>query len=495
MALTVTNTNTLQLLNILSRTASAQTTTLQQLTTGKRINSGKDDPAGMIALSGLNAELRAVDASLANNQRTDSMLTVADSAIGEISTLLGEIESIVAATTSDSTLTSSEIAANQSQIDDALTAIDRLVQTSNFNGKTLLDGTFAVQTAGIDTDRVSNLRVFSRSQASTDTVLNVNRVASAQVAQVAFQIGQAAGAALTTSGIAEVAIAGKLGTATITLADQTTLTGIQTAVNAATAQTGVTAVLSTTAGGVSAISLRSSAYGTSAFVSVDVLSGGAMNKATGTADNSEGSTDDLTTVSKTTGVDADITINGQATGADGLDITYSANGLALEFALSSDYGSGVTSSATTAFTVKASGGATFQLGTTSSTRSTIGIDSLSTYKLGGGNGSVRLSQLKSGGSAALATDTEAALTSVREALTEVASTRGRVGGFQKFQVGSSIAGLQAAQTGLTAAASVIGDTDFAMASAELNRQQVLMQSGITLLGIANQQAAQILSLL
>ena len=55
--------------------------------------------------------------------------------------------------------------------------------------------------------------------------------------------------------------------------------------------------------------------------------------------------------------------------------------------------------------------------------------------------------------------------------------------------------MQAAQDGLSSAASVIGDTDFALATAMLTRQQVLIQSGITLLGVANQQAAQILSLL
>ena len=100
MALTITNTNTIQLLNILNKTADAQSTTMKQLTTGKRITSGKDDPAGLIALSGLNAELRAVETSLTNNQRTDAMLTVADQAIGEVSSLLLEIETLVMASSS-----------------------------------------------------------------------------------------------------------------------------------------------------------------------------------------------------------------------------------------------------------------------------------------------------------------------------------------------------------------------------------------------------------
>ena len=497
MALTINNTNTIQLLNILNKNSMSQATTFKQLTTGMRITSGKDDPAGLIALSGLQAELTAVEASLNNNQRTDSMLTVADQAIGELSGLLGEIETLVMASSSEANLTAGEVAANQSQIDDALAAIDRIVQTTNFNGKRLLDGSFAIQTTGVSGDRVSGLRVYSRSQGTSSQALTVTRVASAQVAQVAFHTGQATGAALTTSGASEVAIAGSLGTATVTLVDGLTLAQVRDQINASSSQTGVTAVLSTTAhdAGTSSINLKSTTYGATAFVSVEVLSGGAMNKASGTADNGLGTADDLSSISKTAGVDANITINGQATGTDGLDVTYSSNGLSLDFTLATDFGRGAVAATTSTFTVLASGGATFQLGTTAATRATIGIDSLGSAMLGGGNGTSRLSQLKSGGTADLRTDVATALTSVREAIAEVASIRGRVGGFQKFQVGAAIGSLQAAQDGLSSAASVLGDTDFALATAQLNQQQVLMQTGIALLGVANQQAASILSLL
>ena len=87
------------------------------------------------------------------------------------------------------------------------------------------------------------------------------------------------------------------------------------------------------------------------------------------------------------------------------------------------------------------------------------------------------------------------MNAIRQAVGEVAGIRGRLGGFQRFQVGSAINALQAAQAGLGDAASVIGDTDFAVATARLNRETVLIQSSISLLSIVNQQAAQILSLL
>jgi len=487
MALTITNTNTISLLNTLNRNASDQSISMTQLTTGKRINTGADDPAGLIAVSGLNAELTAVKASLANNQRSDSLLTVMDGAIGEISSLLGEIERLVVASTSDATITDAERFANQAQIDDALTAIDRIADATTFNGERLIDGTQAISTTGVDSDFVQNLRVFSRSQATAATSLSVERVASAQTAGATFASLGGTGA---TSGTTTVAIAGALGTATLTLASGSSQSTVISAINGAKAQTGVSAIQNA-----NSVGLSSTTFGTDAYVSVDVLSGGTINSSYGSATSDGDTSNDVQDVTKTAGVDATIQINGQSAGTDGLDVVYSANGLSLSFTLDEDFGRGAVATTSSSFSVSASGGATFQLGTSSGTRQTIGVDSLASHKLGGGNGSVRLSELGSGGSAELSSDPAAALSSVRAALSEVAVVRGRIGGFQSFQVGSSIRSLQAAQVGLTEAKSVIEDTDFAEATARLNQERVLVESSVKLLGLANQQAAQILSLL
>ncbi|MEE9295727.1 MAG: flagellin, partial [Phycisphaerae bacterium] len=134
MALTVTNLNTLQLLNILNRTQFRQSNALTQLTTGKRINTGKDDPAGLIALESLNTELRATTQAINSNQRTDAQLATADAALVEVSSLLSEIQTLVAASASEGSLSGAEIAANQSQIDSAIDSIDRIIRTTQFNG-------------------------------------------------------------------------------------------------------------------------------------------------------------------------------------------------------------------------------------------------------------------------------------------------------------------------------------------------------------------------
>jgi len=487
MGLTVTNTNTLSLLNILNRTTDRQSNILTQLTTGKKINTGADNPAGLIALESLNADLTSVNAAIDSNQRTDSQLSVADAALGEVSNLLTEVESLVAASANSGGLTASEIAANQAQIDSAISSIDRIVRTTSFNGKRLLDGSLAINVSGVDNTKVTNLKVFSRSNATSATTVTAQITASAQTASAAL-IGLAfdsAGTNLNTSGTTSLSITGTLGNAVVTLGSGLTRDGIIAAINTATAQTGVSAVNQN-----STIQLDTTGFGSDEFISVDVLSGGVIKEI-------GASTVSLVETTHTVGVDAAVTINGQTANVDGLDVNFNANGLSLQYSLEQNYGFGTVAnrSNTETFTVETTGGATFQLGTDSSTRQTIGFNSVASFNLGGGDSGGFLSDIQGGKSASLTNDVATALKVVRKAVNDVATERGRIGGFQKFQVRPSINSLEAQKSGLTNAKSVIGDTDFALATADLNRETVLLNAGISLLGLANQQASQILSLL
>ncbi len=471
MALTITNTNTMTLLNIVNRTALNQSNTLKQLSTGFRINSGRDDPAGLIALESLNAEITAINAALSNNQRADAMLSTADGALGEISSLLTDIESLVASSASEGSLTAAEKAANQSQIDSAIESIDRIVSTTNFNGKRLVDGSQGVQTTGVTANTFENLRVYSRGQSTSDLTVTAKVKTAAASAQAVTTMGAA-----TLTADTELVIAGTEGTATITIGNGSDQDAVIAAINAATATTGVTATSDGTA-----FNLATSGQGSDEFVSLTVLSGGTYS-AGGPMANS----------GRQEGTNAVVTVNGEDITGDGADIYYNANGYSVSFSLGSSLDA---TNDTSNFTLKAAGGLTFQLGAGSSTRTTIGIDSVAAYSLGGGDSGGILSDIKSGGTLDLNQSSANSLKVVRKAISDVASVRGRVGGFQKFQVQASINNLNTTKTALTQATSAIGDTDFAVATSELNRQSVLMNSGISLLGLANQQAAQILSLL
>ncbi|MCP4248255.1 MAG: hypothetical protein GY778_14510, partial [bacterium] len=380
---------------------------------------------------------------------------------------------MVTASSSEAGLSASEKAANQSQIDNAIASIDRIVSTTSFNGKKLLDGNMAIRTTGVSSTNISNLRVFSRASSTSNVSVNVNVTNSATTASASlgsFGSGDAA------SGTTTLAITGSLGTTTVSLASGATQAQVVTAINNAKDLTGVSAT-----GAAAAIGVNSAGFGSDEFVTVQVLSGGAIN---------DGSS--ITNTSRNEGTDATVLVNGTNAGVDGLDVNYAASGLSLSFSLTAALNTG---GGTTSFTVQATGGATFQLGTDSTTRSTIGIDSLASYNLGGGDSGGFLRELLAGGSADLNTDVSTALKVVQKAISDVSTARGRIGGFQKFQVQTSINTLNATKAGLSDARSVIAETDFAEATAELNRQSVLLNSGISLLGLANQQASQILSLL
>lgn len=470
MAMTVNNTNTLSLLTILNRTTATQDNIVQRMSTGKKINRGADDPAGLLAVTKLNSELTAVDAAISNNQRTDAMLSVADNALGEISNLISEIQRLANETANSAALTADEIAANQAQIDDALTSIDRIVQSTNFNGKNLIDGSLGINATVAAATKVTDVHVYSRTPGSDDVTLTVRLRSAAEYAVLSNVV------TATTSSSRIFTVQGLLGTAVISVASNEAVSSIAAKVNAAAAQTGVSAVYQTNGSSITRFHLYSRALGSKAFVRTRLLEGSGVTQGS-----------DI-------GVDAVVTVNGQQAAVDGNHVTYTGNGVSLAFENAM-----TTAADSTTITIKGEGaggssGATFSLGTDSGSMATIGIDGLYTSQLG--NRSVGyLKSLASGGTNSLLNNPTQAAEIAREAAKQVATLRGRIGGFQKFQVRTAINSLNDNKEGLEKVRSAINDVDYAVESAALNRQNVLLQSAISLLGLANQQSAQVLALL
>ncbi|MEK6642534.1 MAG: flagellin [Planctomycetota bacterium] len=464
MALTVTNANTLSLLNILNNTTSLQSNSLQKLSTGSRINRGADDPAGLIVVQSLSSELVSTEAALANNQRAKSLLGTADSALAEVASLISTIQSLAAKSTSSGGLTNAEIAANQAQIDNAISSIDRIIGTTQFNGKRLLDGSQSIRATASAPTEVTDIRVYSRPTSTTTQDLAVSVVAAGAVASGTLVNGASVVSA------ASVSITGSLGTATISIAAGDTLAQIAAKVVTAANDTGVSATVVA-----SSVRIQSRGYGESAFVSASYISG---------------DSDFATGVSYTKGTDAQVTVGGQNAFVDGLRVSYNASGFSGEFTLTAT-GNAVGSAGNVSIS---GGGATFQLGTTSNTQATIGFSALFAQNLGD-SVTGYLNTLKSGGTNDLSNNPGVAASIAKVAGNQVATQQGRIGGFQNFQVETSINSLNSAKEQLTNARSIIKDVDFAAETAELSRQNVLLQSAVSLLGVASQQSAQILSLL
>ncbi|MHB8899730.1 MAG: flagellin [Thermoguttaceae bacterium] len=257
---------------------------------------------------------------------------------------------------------------------------------------------------------------------------------------------------------------------TATLAGGTTVTGTPTGVallgNEDEANTGLT--------------FKATEYGSDSFISVKSLNGGAF-ATTDTAGNA---------AERVAGTNVEALINGVRALGKGLTATINTSALDVSFSVSTS----MTDGSSTAFSI-VGGGATFQLGpdVVSNQQARLGITSVNTAKLGGVSG--RLYELRSGNAASLENDVINAAAIVEETITSIVTLRGRLGAFQATTLESNIASLEDTLENLTEAESNIRDADFAEESAKLTRNQILVQSGTSVLAMANQNPQAVLSLL
>jgi len=469
MSMTIgSNTGLYQLLSIINTLESERAVTMARLSTGQRINHGSDDPAGLIALNSLKSELASVDAAIDVGTRSQSFLNVADSTLMEVGKLTAEIEGLVLAG-QDSTVTTAEKAAYQAQIDANIEAIDRLVNSAEFNGRKIFNGENRINATTNHADDIRDVNVYSRNPNVTGSVsLSVEVTAAAAYAYSDSSSGYDLATALADDAVIQVT--GKLGTAVITLASGSDSAAIRAAINAESDATGVSAFAGT--GG--ELTYMSTEKGSEAFVTVSVLSGPqAMVDGGGTT--------------KVSGSDATVTVNGQPTSASGTEVFYNGNSVSLSFTLADD-----TPGSHTITVV--GGGATFTLGTDLNSRAAMGLGAVNSYELGRADLGY-LSSLKSGGANSLTASGSEALAIARKAGTQVAVMAGRVGSFNKYQVGSTINALNVAKEELSEAVSAIGDTDYALELSNLDRQNILMKTAVSMLSVANAQAASVLDLL
>ena len=98
-----TNVQSMIAQRVLGTNNASLSTSLERLSTGLKINRGKDDPAGLIASENLKVEQRGIAAAITNAQRADQVANIADSGMAEISSMLSELQSLVTNTASKAT--------------------------------------------------------------------------------------------------------------------------------------------------------------------------------------------------------------------------------------------------------------------------------------------------------------------------------------------------------------------------------------------------------
>ncbi|MFY9675130.1 MAG: flagellin [Terriglobales bacterium] len=136
-ALTVlNNVSGLQAENSLSSTQMSLNQTLEAMSTGKRINSGADDPAGLAIANGLEANVTALTQSVQNATDGVGMLQVADGALSQITTLLNSAVSL-ATESATGTVSDSQRTALQAEFQSIQNEITNIGQNTTYNGQAI----------------------------------------------------------------------------------------------------------------------------------------------------------------------------------------------------------------------------------------------------------------------------------------------------------------------------------------------------------------------
>jgi flagellin len=449
-----TNVSSLIAQRVLTSNNNALNKSLERLSTGLKINSGADNPAGLIASENLRAEKAGITQAIDNAGRASNIIGTAEGGLSEVSSLLTELQSLVGQAANSGGLSNEEVQANQLQVDSILNTINRIAQSTAFQGKKLLNGNYSYTTSGVTSTSFDNVQINSARVPDGGTVNVVVQVtASAQTGQIVYSNGDLADNVT-------IEVAGNTGTEQLSFSSGTTISAIAASINAVTTATGVSATVSGTD-----LVVNSTTFGVDQFVSLKTVAG------TFVPDSN-----------KDYGRDAAVTINGAEAQANGLAISYRSSNLDIEFDLDKTFNLAGTDSF-----VVTGGGASFALGSkvTESDKASIGISSVSTGSLGDSNNGY-LSSLASGGDASLSSgNLVTAQKVIDKAIKQVSQLRGRLGAFQKFTIGSTINSLGVAFENASAAESAIRDTDFAQETANLTRSQILAQAATTVLAQAN----------
>jgi flagellin len=118
----------------------SMTDNMNQLSTGKRINSAKDDAAGLAIGTRMTADLRGISVAIRNANDGISMMQTAEGALGEISNMLQRMREL-AVQAANGTMSRGNREALQAEMDQLIAEIDNVAQTTNFNGIKLINGT------------------------------------------------------------------------------------------------------------------------------------------------------------------------------------------------------------------------------------------------------------------------------------------------------------------------------------------------------------------
>ena len=467
----------------LNTSQTALATSLQRLSSGLRVNSAKDDAAGLAISERMTAQIRGLNQAARNANDGISLAQTAEGALGEIGNNLQRLREL-AIQSANGTNSASDRASLQAEAAQLTSEITRVASQTQFNGLNLLDGSFTSQTFQVGANANQTISVSSiadsRSSALGSHVLVADGTITGNV------VTAASGAV--TNGVTietDLTITTNAGTTSaISYAANAGADAVATAINSAAGTLGVTATATNSA----ALASLSHA-GTVTFnlnnqaISVVVADQNDLSNVISAINGVQGTTG-VTAAFTSTSSKASITLST----TDGRNIEFEDYTNSGNATASVSFGGTTLTEGTAVSAVKTG---TISLSSTQGPISTANA-SAEVFAGAGVNNSSFLSV------AALdistASGAQSAIGALDSALTQINSSRGALGAYQN-RFTSAIANLSTTAENISAARSRIKDADFAAETAELTRNQILQQAGTAMLAQANSLPQNVLSLL
>lgn len=500
-----TNIASLNAQRALNSSQSDVSTALQRLSTGLRINTAKDDAAGLAISERFTSQINGLNQAVRNSNDALSLTTTAEGALGETTALLQRVREL-AVQSANSTNSASDRTALQAEVNQLLTEVERISDTTTFNGVKLLDGSFTAKDFQVGSESGETIAVTLAGASKSDLGINklFGNTTDADLGSSSVKPGATTGSLPANNGTAAqtLSITGSQGTGSVTVSAGDSAATIAAAVNAAESSTGVSATATAqatlktlSADGTVSFTLSDGA-GNSASVSAAVTQTDLTNlkDAINNTTSSHGITATVSggTLTLTQGQGRDIDIetfthstNGSTIVVEGIDETGTAKDATT---LTDGDGSNSLDSASV------TGFVTFKSNSAFSASSSIADTAGSIFEAGANTALTSSETNLTSVSISTAAGAVAALDVLDGAIAALSAERAAIGATQnRFE--SVVSNLTLAAQNATSARSAIVDADFAAETAALTRGQILQQAGIAVLAQANAAPQNVLALL
>lgn len=468
---------------------------LNRLSTGLRINSARDDAAGLAIANRFTSQVRGLNQAIRNANDGISLAQVSEGALQESTNILQRIREL-SIQSANSTNSASDRASLNSEVNQLKQQLDAIANNTEFNGLKVLDGTFVAQSFQVGANANQTISFSIAGARGQDLANNTVSAANATADQGTASTTTSAAAlpAANTIAAQTLTVSGTLGSTTVAVAAGDSAFTVAASVSNAEASTGVTADASSTAtlGTLSAdgtVTLTLGSGGSTQTISASVTTTdlGALateiNKVAGTTGISATTNGGELTLTQTEGRDINIENFNHSTAS--ATIVVGSTSLATD---------PETLTQGAADSTIVSGTVTFNSSNSFSVSSSIANTAGSILNVAADTAVGSTQQLVSSIDISSQSGAQSAIQIVDSALATVSSIRADLGAVQnRFQ--STIANLSATSENIAAARSRIQDADFAAETASLTRNQILQQAGISILAQANALPQQVLGLL